>query len=117
VPGQGGGSGGGGGGLQSIVTDPANKSAVDACQSLLPVNGLTAGFGNGGAANPARAAARQAYDSCLADNGVVVPTTVAGGPPPSIDQNDPAFAAANAKCAVLLPARGTNGSTTTTVAG
>jgi len=104
--------GGGGGGLQSVIADPANKAAVDACQALMPAGG----FGQGGS-NPARVQARQAYNSCLSDNGVVVPTTVAGGPPPSIDQTSPAFAAANQKCQALLPQRGANASTTTTVAG
>ena len=107
------GNGGGfGGGLRAVIADPANKAAVDACRSLLPEGG----FGNGGNAG-GRGQALQAYFSCLTDNGVTVPTTVAGSPPPSIDRTTPAFAAANAKCRVLLPQRGTNSSTTTTVAG
>jgi hypothetical protein len=109
VPGQRG-AGGGGGGLQSVITDPANQAAVTACASLRP-----AGFGQ---ANPARTQAMQAYYSCLGDNGVTVPTTVAGGAPPSIDRTTPAFTAANAKCQALLPQR-TGSSTTppTTVVG
>lgn len=104
-----GGGGFGGGGLQAVIADPANKAALDACKSLLPAGG----FGTGGN----RGQATQAYFSCLSDNGVTVPTTVAGGPPPSIDRTTPAFTAANAKCQALLPKRGTNSSTTTTVAG
>ena len=93
-----------------MIADPANAAAVAACKSLQPVGG----FGNGGN----RGQASQAYFSCLSDNGVTVPTTVAGGPPPSIDRTTPAFTAANAKCQALLPKRGTNSSTTTTtVAG
>jgi hypothetical protein len=105
----GGGLGGFGGGLQAVLADPANKAAVDACKSLLPAGG----FGNGGN----RGQALQAYYSCLSDNGVTVPTTVAGGPPPSIDRTTPAFTTANAKCQALLPKPRTNSSTTTSVAG
>lgn len=98
APPAGGAGGFGGGALNGILTDPANKAAVDACASLRP----TFGGGNGG---PGRQLP-QAYLSCLSDNGVVVPTTVAGGPPISIDQTDPAYATASTKCASLLPARG-----------
>jgi hypothetical protein len=101
-----GGGFGGGGGLQAVLADPANKAAVDACKSLAP----TGGFGTGGR----RGQALQAYFSCLSDNGVAVPTTVAGGPPPSIDRTTPAFTAANQKCQVLLPQRTGNSSTTST---
>lgn len=103
--------GGAAGGLQSVMSDPANAAAVSACASLVPSGGF------GGGANGARAQAMQAYDSCLADNGVTVPTTVAGGPPPSIDQTDPAYAAAATKCAPLLPQRPNASTTTSTVAG
>ena len=105
----GGGGFGGGSGLQAVLADPANKAAVDACKSLLP----SGGFGNGGN----RGQALQAYYSCLGDNGVTVPTTVAGGPPPSIDRTTPTFTTANAKCQALLPKPRTNSSTTTSVAG
>jgi hypothetical protein len=54
----------------------------------------------------------QAYVSCLRDHGVTVPTTVAGGPPPSIDRSSPAFQQANNTCRALLPQR-PFGSTTT----
>jgi hypothetical protein len=111
--GVGGGGFGGGGGLQAVIADPANAAAVAACKSLQPV----AGVGNGGNVGN-RGQASQAYFSCLSDNGVTVPTTVAGGPPPSIDRTTPAFTAANAKCQALLPNRGSNSpTTTTTVAG
>jgi hypothetical protein len=105
----GGGGFGGGGGLQAVIADPANAAAVAACKSVLPAGG----FANGGT----RGQASQAYFSCLGDNGVSVPTTVVGGPPPSIDRTTPAFTAANAKCQALLPKRTTNSSTTTTVVG
>jgi hypothetical protein len=90
--------------------DPATQAALQACASLRP-QGNGNGFGN----RAANSQAFQAYYSCLKDNGVDVPdTTAASGPPPSIDRSSPAFAAANAKCQVLLPQRGDNGSTTTT---
>ena len=148
---------GGFGGLNTILNDPANKAAVDACASLRPAFGPGNGGGRGQlpaayleclATNgvsvpttvaggpavsidqtdpayvaaapkcasllPQRGQARTAYNSCLKDNGVNVPTTVAGGPPASIDQNDPAYPAASAKCAPLLPQRGPAQTTTTT---
>jgi hypothetical protein len=90
--------------------DPATQAAMQACASLRP-QGNGNGFGN----RAANSQAFQAYYSCLKDNGVDVPdTTATNGPPPSIDRSSPAFAAANAKCQVLLPQRGGNGSTTTT---
>ena len=111
-PVRGGGGGGFGGGLQSIINDPANKAAVDACASLVPAGGFGGGGpgGNGGRGGQAF----QAYLSCLKDNGVDIPTTTAPGPPPSFDRNSPAFAAANEKCQVLLPQRSGNGTTTST---
>jgi len=111
-PVRGGGGGFGFGGLQSIISDPANKAAVDACASVLPAGGIGGGGpgGNGGRGGQAF----QAYLSCLKDNGVDIPTTTAPGPPPSFDRNSPAFAAANEKCQVLLPQRNGNGTTTST---
>jgi hypothetical protein len=96
--------------------DPATQAALQACASLRPQGGN--GFGGNGTGNRgANSQALQAYFSCLKDNGVNVPdTTAPNGPPPSIDRSSPAFAAANAKCQVLLPQRG-NGSTTTTTQG
>jgi hypothetical protein len=88
--------------------DPATQASFAACASLRPSAGN--GFGNRGA----NSQALQAYFSCLRDNGVAVPDATATGPPPSIDRASPAFAAANAKCQVLLPQRG-DGSTTTTM--
>lgn len=74
-------------------------AAQQACANLRP----TGGGGRGGAA-------AAAYRSCLADHGVTVPSTSSGGPLPSIDRNDPNFAAANQACRALLPNRGSNGS-------
>ena len=91
--------------------DPALQQAMNACQSLRPEGG-------GGGLNTPTANAIAPYLSCLADNGVVVPATTAptaGGTVPAgprggfagidgIDRTQPAFAAADAKCNVLLPA-------------
>jgi hypothetical protein len=99
--------------------DPATQAALQACASLRPQGGNGFGGGNGtGTGNrAANSQAMQAYFSCLKDNGVDVPdTTATSGPPVSIDRSSPAFAAANAKCSVLLPQRG-DGSTTTTTQG
>ena len=91
----------------------AMQQALNACQSLRPQ-----GVGGGGL-NAPTANAIAPYLSCLADNGVVVPATTApsagGTAPPGlrggglagldgIDRTQPAFAAADAKCSVLLPA-------------
>jgi hypothetical protein len=90
--------------------DPATQAALQACASLRPQGGNGNGFGN----RAADSQAFQAYYSCLKDNGVDVPdTTATSGPPPSIDRSSPAFAAANAKCEVLLPQRGSTTTTTT----
>ena len=75
------------------------NAAQQACASLRPAGGGSRG-----------GAAAAAYRSCLADHGVTVPSTSSGGPPPSIDRNDPNFAAANDACRALLPTRGSNGS-------
>ena len=91
--------------------DPTQQAARDACQSLLP-QGRAGGAGAG-----VDAQAFRLYQSCLADNGVPVstqpPSSVGGGGGGQgglggIDRNSPAFAAADAKCRVLLPA-GTQG--------
>ena len=108
------------------TVDPAVlKAATDACKDKRPagVDPTTfgqGGFGGGGGGGRG-GAAFQAYLSCLKDNGVKVPetsSTSAGtppsGPPASVDRSDPAYAAADAKCRVLLPAR-SNGSSTSTV--
>jgi hypothetical protein len=90
------------------VDQATYDKAQAACRSKLP----SGTFGGGQRRN---SPAYQAYLSCLRDNGVPVPTTQTGAssPPPSIDRNAPAFAAADAKCRVLLP---TNGSTSPTSA-
>ena len=93
--------------INSFLAEPANSVAAAACKSLQPT------FGGAGA-NPANRAAYQAYLSCLASNGVTVPTidTTQTSQPQSrqtVNTADPNFAAANAKCSVLLP-QNTNGS-------
>lgn len=96
-----GGRGGGLGAITSIADDPANSVAVAACALLQPSFG--GGAGAGGAVNQQ---ADQAYLTCLTSNGVTVPTsgsTSSSVPAATIDRNDPAFAAANEKCKVLLP--------------
>lgn len=103
------GRGGGGGGFNGQFSLPPGvdqatfNSAQQACASLRPAGGQGGQGARGGAASAA-------YRSCLADHGVTVPSTSSGGPPPSIDRNDPNFAAANDACRALLPARGSNGS-------
>ena len=110
----GGGYGGRGGNLGSVLQDPANADAVTACASLAPQGGF--GGPGGSQGNGQRGQAFQAYQSCLKDHGVEVPTTVAGGPPASIDRSSPAFAAADEVCQALLPQRN-GGSTTTATTG
>ena len=94
--------GGGGRGFLRQAPPGVDQATFDAartaCQGKLPQGG----FGGG---DPAVRSARQAYRRCLADNGAQVPTTAANtpGPPPSINRDDPAFAAADAKCRLLLP--------------
>ena len=107
--GDGGGGGGGRGGLRQApagVDQAKYDAARQACQDKLPLGGF------GGRGDPAQRSARQAYRRCLADHGVQVPTTVANtpGPPPTINRDDPAFAAADQTCRPLLP-------TTTTTPG
>jgi len=108
--GDGGGNGGGFGGGNGQFSappgvDPATfASAQQSCANLRPA-------GNGGVRGGAAAAA---YRSCLADHGVTVPSTSSGGPPPSIDRNDPNFAAANQACRALLPTRGSSNSSSST---
>jgi hypothetical protein len=88
--------------------DATRQAARDACQSLLP-SGTGAG---GGARSDADIQALRLYQSCLADNGVPVatqaPPSLGNGGPGGflggVDRNSPAFAAADAKCRVLLPA-------------
>jgi hypothetical protein len=88
--------------------DATQQAARDACQSLLP-SGAGAG---GGTRSDADIQAFRLYQSCLADNGVPVVTQppssslgngVPGGLLGGVDRSSPAFAAADAKCHVLLP--------------
>ena len=93
------------------VSDEKLQEAFAACREEMP-NGGPGGGGGG--------EALQAYTSCLRDNGVDVPETTPGSTPGSRPESggpfgsfedDPNFAAANKKCAALLPTR--NASTTT----
>ncbi|HEX4818797.1 MAG TPA: hypothetical protein VFV00_01215 [Acidimicrobiales bacterium] len=104
--GNGGGFGGGNGqfSLPPGVDQATFNAAQQACANLRPAGN---GGGRGGAAGAA-------YRSCLADHGVTVPSTSSGGPPPSIDRNDPNFAAANQACRALLPGRGSSNSSSST---
>jgi hypothetical protein len=92
------------------VDQATYDKAQAACRSKLPTGVFGGGQGRRGGP------AFQAYLSCLRDNGVPVPTTQAGasGPPPSIDRTSPAFAAADAKCRVLLPTPSSTSTTSTT---
>jgi hypothetical protein len=89
-----------------VTLDATQQAARDACLSLLP-----SGTG-AGARNDANVQAFRLYQSCLADNGVPIvtqaPSTLGSGDPGGgfggVDRNSPAFAAADAKCRVLLPA-------------
>ena len=114
APGGGGGAGGGGGrGFRQAppgVDQAKYDAARQACQDKVP-QGAFGGRGGGGG-DPAARSARQAYRRCLADHGVQVPTTVTNTPglPPTINRDDPAFAAADQVCRPLLP-------TTTTTPG
>jgi len=105
------GSGGGGFNGQFSLPPGVDQStftaAQQACANLRPT-------GNGGGGGGRGGAAAAAYRSCLADHGVAVPSTSSGGPPPSIDRNDPTFAAANQVCRALLPNRGSSNSSSST---
>jgi hypothetical protein len=95
-------SSGGGRGFRQApagVDQAKYDAARQACQDKLPQGG----FGGGG--DPAARSARDAYRRCLADHGVQVPTTVTNtpGPRPTINRDDPAFAAADQVCRPLLP--------------
>ena len=97
-------AGGGGGGLSAVFASPADQAAVTACQSTLPAGYV--------AQQQARANQRSAFDSCMADHGVTVPTATAGSPPTTLDPTGAAYQI----CSPLLPARpaGTAPSSTTT---
>jgi hypothetical protein len=93
--------------------------AMQACQSLAPSGGF------GGAGGGQNQQAFQAYLSCLKDHGVDVPSSTPGASaagrvtPPSFNQSDPTFQAAQKTCSALLPANGgagTGASTPTTAA-
>ncbi|MGI8492157.1 MAG: hypothetical protein ACR2NJ_05285 [Acidimicrobiales bacterium] len=79
------------------VTQSQFDSAQATCRPLLPQ-----GFAN----SPAAAA----YRNCLTVHGVTA-TTIAGGPSPTLNRNDPTVAAALQACAPLRPGRSTTSST------
>ena len=89
-----------------VTLDATQQAARDACQSLLP-----SGTG-AGARSDANVQAFRLYQSCLADNDVPIvtpaPSSLGSGGPGAglggVDRNSPAFAAADAKCRVLLSA-------------
>jgi hypothetical protein len=102
-----GGRGGGAGGLGGVFTNPADQTAVQACQSTLPAGYL--------AQQQARANQRAAFNSCMADHGVTVAPAAPGSPPPTLDTSSSAYRT----CSALLPARpqgGASSPTTTTPA-
>jgi hypothetical protein len=102
------GGGGGGGGLNAVFSNPADQTAVKACQSTLPAGYV--------AQQQARQNQRTAFNSCMADHGVMVPATTPGSPPATLDQTSAAYKV----CSPLLPTGGPSraaaSSTTTTVA-
>jgi len=101
--------GGFGGGFGGVFTNPADQSAVQACQSDLPAGFLQQ--------QQQRQQQFTAFISCMKDNGVTI-TTAAGGNPASLGSID-RTSAAYQKCSVLLPNNGNfgrpggTGSTTT----
>jgi hypothetical protein len=88
------GRGGGGGGLNAVFSNPADQTAVKACQGTLPAGYV--------AQQQARQNQRAAFNSCMADHGVTVPATTPGSPPPSLDQTSSAYQI----CSPLLPTGG-----------
>jgi hypothetical protein len=102
------GRGGGGGGLNAVFSNPADQTAVKACQSTLPPGYV--------AQQQARQNQRAAFNSCMADHGVTVTAPTPGSPPTTLDQTSAAYQA----CSPLLPTGGPSpasaSSTTTTVA-
>jgi hypothetical protein len=100
------GRGAAGAGLNSVFSNPADQSAVTACQSTLPAGYV--------AQQQARQNQRAAFNSCMADHGVTVPATTPGSPPTTLDQTSAAYKI----CSPLLPTGGPSrapaASTTTT---
>jgi hypothetical protein len=102
------GRGGGGGGLNAVFSNPADQTAVQACQGTLPPGYV--------AQQQARQNQQAAFNSCMADHGVTVPATTPGSPPITLDQTSAAYQS----CSPLLPTGGPSrapaSSTTSTVA-
>jgi hypothetical protein len=102
------GRGGGGGGLNAVFSNPADQTAVNACQSTLPAGYV--------AQQQARQNQRAAFNSCMADHGVTVAAATPGSPPATLDQTSAAYKI----CSPLLPtggpSRASASSTTTSVA-
>jgi hypothetical protein len=96
--------GGGGGALNAVFSNPADQPAVQACQGTLPAGYV--------AQQQARQNQQAAFNSCMADHGVTVPTPTPGSPPTSLDQTSAAYKV----CSPLLPTRpaGTPSASTTT---
>src|SRR6202022_1430154 len=88
------GRGGGGGGLNAVFSNPADQTAVKACESILPAGYV--------AQQQARQNQRAAFNSCMADHGVTVPAATPGSPPPTVDQTSAAYK----MCSPLLPTGG-----------
>lgn len=114
APGAGGGGGrgfGGGGGIGNVdtSTDPAVQKAYAACKATLP-----AGFIQ---QQQKAQQARAAYNSCMKDHGVTLPTgpPAAGAPTTTIDRTSQIYQAAQAVCGQLLPQRPAGTTSTTTV--
>jgi hypothetical protein len=102
------GAGGAGGGVSAAFANPADQTAVKACQGVLPSAFV--------AQMQARANQLAAFDSCMADHGVTVPKASPGTPPTTLDTSSAAYKT----CSPLLPTRPQNagsGSTTTVPAG
>ena len=87
---------GGGPGLPDGVDQQAMQEAMQAC-------GGNFGGGFPGGAGGIGSTAFEAYNSCLSDNGVKMPTT--GQTRTDLDQSDPKVSAAMKTCAPLMPSR------------
>jgi hypothetical protein len=102
------GRGRGGGGLNAVFSNPADQTAVKACQSTLPAGYV--------AQQQARQNQRAAFNSCMADHGVTVPASTPASPPTTLDQTSAAYQI----CSPLLPtggpSRAPSSTTTSTVA-
>jgi hypothetical protein len=117
TPGAGGGGGGGGRGFgggggignADTSTDPAVQKAFAACKATLPPGFLQQ--------QQKAQQARAAYNSCMKDHGVTLPTgpPVSGAPTTTIDRTSPTYQQAQAVCGQLLPQRPAGTTSTTTV--